>query len=815
MKKTFIFALILFFTSNIFAQVGINSDGSTPNGSAMLHIKANDAGLLIPKVQLSGNIDITTIASPANSLLVYNNGVSWGNEGYYYNAGNTITPNWIQLSTSGIDGDGATNHVAIWSDATTLGYDNNQFYWDGVNHRLGIGNIAPAQSLDVTGNIRMSANRSKLFFQGDNATSLAGGLGLHATGSGANIYILPLNPTTGAYLGNGNIYLGSTGAYAVQTTNLFVNGQVGINTNSATQQLDVNGNIKLGDNTFYQGNTTAMIFKNCAVGAGGSTFYNRMVINTNIPYNPASTMTFLINITGAARTDEIFDISLNGNLYTSGNASVFGYTNNGHNMISNVKLAKNGTTLAFVIEFGSTVVSPSANITSCILKNYDASAMTEATVAPYGDGWTITFPGSDPGYSNEVDFDLTSGQNYILNQNSTDQIANFRVDGYGQISHSYANGLVEPGLRSFAENTLTSSPNFNGIGLVGGGSGGNASNGYGTGVIAWANQTSSDYAQGLIASLTNTNSPDFANDFDIDYDAAVYADGNIYGYGIYSKRALDNTVNTTGDATTAPYPYVSSTIFGFAETDDDANSREYVAGVYGLAEDLSGGDDIAIGVIGRADGSAQCNYGLVGFVGDHEITKEQENGPLMAYGNAGLVVYNRSNNAVSNYSWGGRIVIENDGTALNKYALDLDNPSDGGTKYGLHATVDGTGTANYGVYASASGATTNYAGYFDGDVVIGSNGTAVSNIIKTTVTKDISTDDGSNNSANVSGIFDRTFTVSNAATGSTVYISPNGLDANLLIVGAWISAANTVTVRFYAAVSLNPASRDFYITVIE
>ena len=152
MKKLFIVLFIILCVNSIFAQnVGINSDGSAPDGSAMLDIKATDAGLLIPRVELTGAVDVGTITSPANSLLVYNNGISWGDEGYYYNAGNAITPDWTKLSSSEINGGGATNHVAYWSDANTLTYDQDQFYWDATNNRLGIGTNAPAEMLHVMG----------------------------------------------------------------------------------------------------------------------------------------------------------------------------------------------------------------------------------------------------------------------------------------------------------------------------------------------------------------------------------------------------------------------------------------------------------------------------------------------------------------------------------------------------------------------------------------------------------------------------------------------------------------------------------------
>lgn len=52
------------------AQVGIGTD--LPDKSAALDIRADNLGLLIPRVSLLGKDDIITILSPANSLIVYN-----------------------------------------------------------------------------------------------------------------------------------------------------------------------------------------------------------------------------------------------------------------------------------------------------------------------------------------------------------------------------------------------------------------------------------------------------------------------------------------------------------------------------------------------------------------------------------------------------------------------------------------------------------------------------------------------------------------------------------------------------------------------
>jgi len=77
-------------TGTLYAQsVGVNSNGAAPNASAMLDVDAANKGLLIPRVSLTAATDVTTIPSPAVSLLVYNKataGAAPDNvvSGYYY-----------------------------------------------------------------------------------------------------------------------------------------------------------------------------------------------------------------------------------------------------------------------------------------------------------------------------------------------------------------------------------------------------------------------------------------------------------------------------------------------------------------------------------------------------------------------------------------------------------------------------------------------------------------------------------------------------------------------------------------------------------
>ncbi|WP_286399807.1 hypothetical protein [Myroides odoratimimus] len=92
MKKTYIgFAglslLLLLGTQTVQAQQGFGTD--KPNKSAAVDIQSSKRGLLIPRVNLKSTIDATTIVSPAQSLMVYNqatttSGTNDVTPGYYY-----------------------------------------------------------------------------------------------------------------------------------------------------------------------------------------------------------------------------------------------------------------------------------------------------------------------------------------------------------------------------------------------------------------------------------------------------------------------------------------------------------------------------------------------------------------------------------------------------------------------------------------------------------------------------------------------------------------------------------------------------------
>lgn len=95
MKKLLLTTLFLTlqFTKN-YGQVGIGT--TNPSTSSALDINSTNSGLLIPRINLTSTTDVTTIANPATSLLVYNTAtVSDVVPGYYY-----WNTKWILLQDS-------------------------------------------------------------------------------------------------------------------------------------------------------------------------------------------------------------------------------------------------------------------------------------------------------------------------------------------------------------------------------------------------------------------------------------------------------------------------------------------------------------------------------------------------------------------------------------------------------------------------------------------------------------------------------------------------------------------------------------------
>lgn len=99
MQYCSIILLLIVSVNVLIAQNNMGIGTTNPNTSAALDITAIDKGILIPRVFLDSINDISTIPSPAKSLMIYNSnpGISGGNgEGFYY----WDSTQWIQAMAS-------------------------------------------------------------------------------------------------------------------------------------------------------------------------------------------------------------------------------------------------------------------------------------------------------------------------------------------------------------------------------------------------------------------------------------------------------------------------------------------------------------------------------------------------------------------------------------------------------------------------------------------------------------------------------------------------------------------------------------------
>ena len=112
-KHLILFMGVLMTVTAVRAQVAINTDGSTPNSSAMLDVKSDTAGILIPRMTATQR---DAISSPVQGLLVY---VTDDNTFYFYTGSS-----WEKVGRGASGWIVYRNYVYVLSDSVGIGTGN-------------------------------------------------------------------------------------------------------------------------------------------------------------------------------------------------------------------------------------------------------------------------------------------------------------------------------------------------------------------------------------------------------------------------------------------------------------------------------------------------------------------------------------------------------------------------------------------------------------------------------------------------------------------------------------------------------------------
>lgn len=218
--------------------------------------------------------------------------------------------------TSGVSGilpyaNGGTNASTAWTQgsvmfagASSLAQDNANFFWDATNHRLGIGNAAPAFSLDVVVDTSSATQVEQLTGYGTNSTGVRE---RHARGTSGSPTALQTNDLLGFFSGRGygatGFPSGSTAAMQFMATGNFSDTSMptaitflttpsASTTSSESMRVNSTGNVLIGTTT---DNNTDKLQVNDNIntkglkvtGTGGAGFIN-IVSQSSQPATPAS-----------------------------------------------------------------------------------------------------------------------------------------------------------------------------------------------------------------------------------------------------------------------------------------------------------------------------------------------------------------------------------------------------------------------------------------------------------------------------------------------------------------------------------------------
>ena len=286
MKNILVLLIFTLIQLNTFAQVGINTDSSTPDASAILDVKSTDKGMLVPRMTTGQR---TSISSPATGLLVFDETTTsfWFYEGAA----------WTELAAGNIkelaDADNDTKiQVEEGNDDDDLirfdiaGTENFRFSRGRIRFANSGASVIIGQEAGANDDFSSNENTYIGYYTGNDNVSSAGNVAIGRASQEAHIsgnfttsignYSMQKHET-----GTNNVALG---AYALGNS---IDGasNTALGTGALRYDTTGNNNVALGAFALYNGKnvaTTVAIGANAGYSATGD---NNVFLGYNAGYS--------------------------------------------------------------------------------------------------------------------------------------------------------------------------------------------------------------------------------------------------------------------------------------------------------------------------------------------------------------------------------------------------------------------------------------------------------------------------------------------------------------------------------------------------